>query len=412
MAKHRPRALVAALLALAVGSALAGWGCGGGSGDGTSAEDPVASGAQQALGALTPWRLFGRTRSRIHYLRAPERLNPPLKHLWSFNDRVLIEFPPAVAGGVAYVADKYGNVRALRLSDRRVLWDIQRSHREVGPPSDVTAPVYLRGRLFVAFRGGELVAFDARDGKIIWKRNLDTHLESSPIVVGETLYLGSDKTNLFAINTANGRNRWQYNAASPIKSSPSYRLGRIYFGDYTGTMFCLDADSGKLIWQTDTTKVPPFGSGGFYSSSALAYGRVYAGRDDGTVYGFDARTGKKAWSYETGDDIYGSPALARVPGTPPTVYIGSYDHRLYALNALTGDKEWSFDVGGQVPGTATVIGHTVYTSSFQTEESIGIDVLTHRKTFHYPSPGYTPMISDGRKLFLIGYFSLHGFEPK
>ncbi len=109
--------------------------------------------------------------------------------------------------------------------------------------------------------------------------------------------------------------------------------------------------------------------------------------------------------------IYGSPAVAEVPGTPLTVYIGSYDSRLYALDAASGKKLWDYDVGGPVPGTATVIGHTVYTSSFKTVESVGIDVLSHRKTFSFDSPGYTPMISDGRNLFLIGYFTVHGFRP-
>ena len=65
-----------------------------------------------------------------------------------------------------------------------------------------------------------------------------------------------------------------------------------------------------------------------------------------------------------------------------------------------------------MPGTATVIGHTVYTSSFQTQKSIGIDVHSHRKTFSLDSPGYTPMITDGQNLYLIGYFTLHGLAPR
>jgi len=95
-----------------------------------------------------------------------------------------------------------------------------------------------------------------------------------------------------------------------------------------------------------------------------------------------------------------------------TVYIGSYDSRLYALNARTGGKEWDYDVGGPIPGTATVVGRTVYTSSFKTGKSIGIDIDSHKQTFSYDSPGYTPMISDGKNLFLVGYYTLHGFTPE
>ncbi len=134
--------------------------------------------------------------------------------------------------------------------------------------------------------------------------------------------------------------------------------------------------------------------------------------DDGTVYALDERTGKISWYFQTKDFMYGSPALAQVPETPPTLYIGSYDDHLYALDARTGIERWRYDVGGPIPGTATVIGNTVYTSSFKTRKSVGIDVHTHRKTFELKQAGYTPVVSDGQRLFLIGYFELVGLEPK
>jgi hypothetical protein len=59
-----------------------------------------------------------------------------------------------------------------------------------------------------------------------------------------------------------------------------------------------------------------------------------------------------------------------------------------------------------------VIGDTVYTSSFKTRKTIGIDVKTRKQTFEYDSAGYTPMISDGQRLYLDGYSSLHAFVPK
>lgn len=104
-------------------------------------------------------------------------------------------------------------------------------------------------------------------------------------------------------------------------------------------------------------------------------------------------------------------AVAKVPGTPPSVYIGSYDEHFYALDARSGKQRWRFDVGGPVPGTATVIGHTVYTSSFKTRKTVGIDVRSHRKTFSLRQAGYTPVVSDGRHLFAIGYFELVGLKP-
>ncbi len=215
-----------------------------------------------------------------------------------------------------------------------------------------------------------------------------------------------------ALRADDGRVKWRFDAPGAIKASPSHHHGRIFVADYEGSMYALDASSGKALWRTNTTRQRPFGSGGFYSSPAVAFGRVYAARDDGTVYALDERTGKISWYFQTNDFMYGSPALAQVSGTPPTLYIGSYDDHLYALDARTGIERWRYDVGGPVPGTATVIGNTVYTSSFKTQRSVGVDVHTHRRTFEVEQAGYTPVVSDGQRLFLVGYFALIGLEPK
>lgn len=385
-------------------------GCGAGSDSGES--DSSSGSGESHAAPFVDWPLFGRIPERTHYLPGVKRsLDPPLREAWSISTHALIEFPPAVAHGVAYIANKYGDARAVRLRDHEVIWERVNDRRLSGPPTFVTAPLYHQGRVFLAFLNGDLVAIDAATGKAEWKRNLHAHLESSPLAVKGTLYLGDDETDLVAIRASDGKVRWQFNSPGAIKASPSYHDGRVYVADYQAAMFCVDAGSGKPLWRTNTSKVPPFGDGGFYSSPAVAFGRVYAARDDGTVYAFDQKTGKVEWFFQTHNFIYGSPAVAHVPGTPPSVYIGSYDEHFYALDALSGKQRWRFDVGGPVPGTAVVIGRTVYTSSFKTREAIGLDTRTHRKTFSLDEAGYTPVVSDGRHLYLIGYYTLIGLKP-
>jgi outer membrane protein assembly factor BamB len=394
------------LLLAALSPALIG--CGGGSGD--SGSGGPASASQSA--GYVDWPLFGRVPQRTHYLPARSRaLDPPLKQAWSINTHALIEFPPAIHDGVAYVINKYGNGKAVRLSDRKVLWELNVRPSDKGKPNFVTAPVYYDGRVFGAFLDGHLAAGDARTGKKDWVRELGGHLESSPLAIDGTLYLGTDTTDVVAVRAADGATRWRFNSPAAIKASPSYDDGRIFVADYQSAMFALDARTGRPVWRTNTSKVAPYGRGGFFSSPAVAFGRVYAARDDGTVFALDEKTGRVDWSFDTGDSVYGSPAVAEVPGTPPTVYIGSENGRFFALDARTGKPRWRYDVGGPIPGTATVIGHTVYTSSFQTQKTIGLDVRTHRPTFHLKQAGYTPVVSDGRRLFLVGYYDLIGLEP-
>lgn len=354
--------------------------------------------------------MFGRVPQRTHSLSAGNDLDPPLEQDWSFSDRVLIEFPPALHDGIAYLADKYGNVRAIDTSDEKVLWDIQRQKENVGPPSDVTGPAWHQDKVVVAFHGGTLAVLDDQTGKVIWEKDLNTQLESSPAVGLGLVFLGTDKGDVVAYDIDDGRLVWKRSMGSaPVKASPSLSGKLVCSGNYEGLMFCLDRLTGKVAWRNDTSRVG--GSAGFYASPAIVGRTIFDARDDGTVFAFDLKTGKTKWSYKTDGPVYGSPAVIPTADSPETVFIGSYDHLLYAFDGATGKKLWTFDVGGEVPGTPTVVGKTVYTSSFSTNETIGIDIPTRQKVFSYPSPGYTPMISDGENLFLAGYFTLHKFEP-
>jgi len=379
----------------------------------TKAEEAAES-RPSKLGGETPtasWPYFGRLPQRTHYLGGPiEDLDPPFEVLWHINTHALIEFPPAISGGVAYLVNKYGNVYAVRLSDSKVLWRRIVRKRLHGAPIDVTGPAYHDGRVFVAEIGGALIALDAKTGRVAWKRDLEAHLESSPLIVGKTLYIGTDSNQVLAIDIRDGHRIWEYVDHASIKASPSYHDGRIYVGNYQAGMLALNAKTGKPVWRTNTSTQAPFGRGGFYSSPAIAFGHVYAARDDGTVFAFNRKTGKIEWSFATGGPVYGSPAVAQVPGTPPTVYIGSENGILYALHARTGKDRWHRDVGGPIPGTASVIGNTVFSSSFKTRQSVGYDVHTHKRDFTLHSAGYSPVVSDGHRLYVAGYYTFYGLE--
>jgi outer membrane protein assembly factor BamB len=418
---------IAALLALGVSFALLLSGCGGGSPSSPSGASTPGTATSAGNGSETAptvplepgfinWPFFGRVPQRTHYLPTRQGaldrpLDPPLKVAWQVNTHGLIEFPPAIAGGVAYTVNKFGNGKAIDLETRKVLWELNIDPKNHGGKKTVTAPVYYQGKVYGAFLDGDIAAGEVKTGKRAWVRNLHAHLESSPLPVDGNIYLGTNSDQVLALDAGDGHTVWTFKSPAAVKASPSYDAGNIFVGDYESTMLALDADTGKPVWRSNTSTVAPGGEGGFFSSPAIAFGDVYAARDDGVVYAFDESTGKVRWAFQTGGPVYGSPAVAQVPGTPPTVYIGSEDGKFYALDARTGKVRWTYDVGGAVPGTATVIGHTVYVSSFETKKTVGIDVRTHKVDFTLDQAGYTPVISDGRRLIAVGYFTVLGLEP-
>ena len=176
-------------------------------------------------------------------------------------------------------------------------------------------------------------------------------------------------------------------------------------------MNAVDASSGKLEWQSGSLG-PGFGaSGAFYSTPAVAFGRVYAGNNDARVYSFDRHDGTVAWSYSTGGYAYSGPAVATTRHSPPTVYIGSFDGNVYALDAKDGSVRWSRSAGGQVVGSLSAVGDIVYAAEFTGETTRGYMMRSGREVFTYPRGTYTPVISDGRRLYLTGYSSITALQP-
>lgn len=351
------------------------------------------------------WPLYGYDRARSRYLPA-KGVRPPFRKLWRYTDGPLLEFPPVVARGRVFFVDNSGYAIALDADNGRQLWK-----RRIGR-LNASSPAFHRNRLYIVnLVPGHVVKLDARNGRLLWKRPLPGRAESSPVVVGRSLYFGCECGELLALSTRNGNVRWATSLGGPVKSAPAFYGGVLYVGDYGGYMNAVDAKSGELVWQSDSLGQGFGTSGAFYSTPAVAFGRVFAGNNDTRVYSFDRRDGTIAWTYSTGGYAYSSPAVARTRHTGPTVYIGSFDGNVYALNAKSGEARWVQSAGGQVIGSLTAIGDIVYVAEFSDTSTTGFSMRGGKVKFRYPRGTYTPVVSDGRRIYLVGYSSITALQP-
>jgi outer membrane protein assembly factor BamB len=351
------------------------------------------------------WPIFGLNRARTRYLPA-KGVKPPYRLLWHFTERPLLEFPPVYDGGKLYFVNNNGTAFALNANTGKVLWE-----RNIGR-LNASSPAYYKHRLYIVnLVPGHVVKLNAKTGKIIWKRWLPGRAESSPVVIDNTLYFGCEDGQLFAMSTRNGHVRWTTTLGGPIKSAPAYYGETLYVGDYGGDMNAVDAKTGELKWQSGSLGQGFGTSGEFYSTPAVAFGRVYAGNNDHRIYSFDLKTGALAWTHSTGGYVYSGPVVANTKHTGPTVYIGSFDGNIYALNAKTGETRWQRSAGGEVVGSLSAIGEIVYVAEFTNGSTNGYDMRTGRQVFHYKTGTYTPVISDGRRIYLVGYSSINALQP-
>lgn len=358
------------------------------------------------LGRWRDWPLYGNNPARTRYM-AGVPLHPPFRKVWSFNGGRLIEFQPVLAGGRLFVLKNDGRAIALNAVTGGIRWRKRVGALAASAPAAAGASVYFvgngAGSAGIASAGAaKVVAIARRNGRVRWARRLGSASESSPLIIGERIYLGSQDGTVYAISAVNGRILWRYRAGGPVKAGLAYSRGRLFFGDYGGSVTALRARNGSVAWRA--------GAGGeVYATAAVAFGRVYVGSKNGSVYAFSAGSGRRLWSHPTGGYVYSAPAVAAVPGTRAAVYIGSYSGSFLALNARTGGLIWSRSGVGVVSGAPSVIGRIVYFSSLTGHRTYAVSAKSGRVLWTLDKGAFNPAISDGKRIYITGYGSEYAF---
>ena len=207
--------------------------------------------------------------------------------------------------------------------------------------------------------------------QVKWALQLGTNRsqESTPILVGDTLYVTSSygPKNVFAVNAKTGEKKWQYQPELPKNVDQfaccdvdnrgvAHAGGKIFVGRLDAKLTALDAKTGKELW---TSTVVDYTQGSAITSPpTIAKNLVitgYAGGEygvRGALVAFDQATGKEVWRTHTvplagekGGDTWKGDSGKHGGGA--AWFVGSYDPKLNLIYYGTSNPApWSAAVRG------------------------------------------------------------------
>ena len=188
---------------------------------------------------------------------------------------------PIVVGQAMLFTISRGRLRALDVATGADVWS-------VAVNETIAAPlVWDSGWLIGITEPGDVLAFRATDGVLIWSRALGAP-SSHPAVPG------ADKA--------------------------------LYFTLADGRVVALELERGELLWEQTLP--------GTLSEPAAARDRVFVGSTDNFFYALDADTGSLRWKWRNGGDVIGAAADGDV------VYLASLDNVIRAVNRGNGNQRW------------------------------------------------------------------------
>ena len=80
---------------------------------------------------------------------------------------------------------------------------------------------------------------DTKTGKENWKTTLRSKVDSSPVIVGDRVYIGSNDGRLYGLHLADGKIVWEKQLNGGIIGSPAVAFGRLVVATDRGVVYCL-----------------------------------------------------------------------------------------------------------------------------------------------------------------------------
>jgi outer membrane protein assembly factor BamB len=124
----------------------------------------------------------------------------------------------------------------------------------------------------------QVYAINKADGLIVWRFPVGGPVNTSPALVEDVVYVGSDDLYLYALDMLTGDELWKFSTATygNLYSSPAISADNtVFIGAYFPDFWAVDANTGDLLWSDRPD------SGLRATSPVIASGAVYVATGNG-----------------------------------------------------------------------------------------------------------------------------------
>ncbi len=142
-----------------------------------------------------------------------------------------------------------GDLAAFRATDGTLVW-----RRQLGAPL-ISAPGPALDRLFLPLADNRLVAVLLVNGETVWELKLTAPV-TALLALDDQLVFGTAAKDLISVNLKRGRERWTWRLGGDMAGVPAADDKRIYVASRDNIVRALDRKSGNLRWKADLAVAP------------------------------------------------------------------------------------------------------------------------------------------------------------
>ena len=238
-----------------------------------------------------------------------------------------------------------------------------------------------------------------------WTRHIGAS-ETSPVVIGNRLYVGDWLGNVYALDKRTGRTVWTAHTGGAVKGGIAVSGNRVYAGSYDGHLYAFERATGRRLWRA---------SG---DPRLLGRGRSTRRPRPPTAASTSARpTARSTRSARRAASASGRTARAASSTARPRSGSSSSSPARTATRSTRSTRRPAtragrFKANGPISGSATVINGVVYFATLEEDGRTRSTARTGRLLWSFADGRYTPVVADKEHLYLVGYARLYAFAPR
>lgn len=223
---------------------------------------------------------------------------------------------PLLTDDALYVVTLRDLVTALSRSDGQVLWEFQGEQIEEFTISGHAGLTLIDGQLLTGLTNGQVVSLNPTDGTLRW--DIDTSIDAevdrsnapefydvdtTPVVIGDSIYVASFTTGLYALDLSSGTVRWRHPEFREITGIAPAAQSLVISSGRRG-VFLFDTTTRKVQWQRRPERGAPT------EPLVTSHGTVLFGETDGSLLALALSDGREVGRAESGYGFSARPAVS------------------------------------------------------------------------------------------------------
>ena len=142
---------------------------------------------------------------------------------------------PAISQNSVYCGTYGTEILGVALDTGEIAWRYRHPKRQF--PFFASAAL-TENSVIIGGRDKMVHALSRETGESVWTYTAKSSIESSAVIAGPRVFLGTTRGVFIALDITNGESLWEFATGSSIVASPSVSDGKIYIGTEDGILYC------------------------------------------------------------------------------------------------------------------------------------------------------------------------------